>query len=66
MNVVVYVSDVGEVVGVEVLSSTLGPVDLGTYLHTIGLPTHHILVLNITGKCRLFLRKHTTPRRSRY
>ncbi len=43
----------GEVGEVEILSSTLGPVDVGTYLHSLGLPTHHILLLNITGEYRL-------------
>jgi hypothetical protein len=41
---------VGEV---EILSSMLGPVEVGTYLHSLGLPTHHILLLNITGQYRL-------------
>jgi hypothetical protein len=44
---------VGEVGEVEILSSTVGPVDVGAYLHSLGLPTHHILLLNITGEYRL-------------
>lgn len=44
-----HIPEVGEVVGVEVLSSALGPVDLGTYLRSLGLPTNQILLLNITG-----------------
>ena len=47
------------VVAVEVLASILSQVDLGTFLHNLGLPTHSILTINITGAWTIYVHIRT-------